>query len=218
MKSIPKSVRPLTVLDRFIVEFDRGMATVLGTPCASRPYPAERQPEPVLTREERRQSAGFMRVNYSGEVCAQALNHAQACVAKDISTKTLLLGCAEEENDHLAWCHQRLNDLGSHRSFLNFYWYTQAFCIGLLAGLAGDPWSLGFVEETEVQVTEHLKGHLNRLNPKDTASHAVLSQMAQDEIVHAETAQAAGAASLPTFIKFLMRSQAKVMTTLAYYI
>jgi ubiquinone biosynthesis monooxygenase Coq7 len=159
-----------------------------------------------------------MRVNHSGEVCAQALYHGQALSARSSTTRQHMQLAAQEETDHLAWCQTRIKELGSHTSYLNPFWYFQSFSIGVLAGLAGDRWSLGFVRETERQVTAHIDKHLQRLPPADTASHAILMQMRADEQQHAHQAEQAGAAELPWIIRQTMRLTAKVMTTTAYWI
>jgi len=157
-----------------------------------------------------------MRVNHAGEICAQALYFGQMAMARSPEVYQTLEAAAEEETDHLAWTAQRLQELQSHRSYLNAFWYLQAYLIGLAAGLAGDRWSLGFIEETEQQVTHHLEGHLCRLPLADTKSRKIIAQMRIDEQRHGKTAAQAGARPLPKPIKLLMAAQAKVMTTLAF--
>jgi len=123
---------------------------------------------------------------------------------------------ADEENDHLNWCESRLEQLGSHKSYLNPVWYMGSFGIGAVAGLAGDKWSLGFVKETEDQVGKHIDSHLQKLPENDKASRAVLEQMKLDEAHHAEVAVEAGAVQLPLPIrKFVMPLISKVMTTVS---
>lgn len=200
------------------MQIDNCLAAVVREPTSQRDYPAKDDPDNELTAAQKKQSAGFMRVNYSGEVCAQALYNAQALMARDEKTRETLLHCGEEETDHLAWCNQRLKELNSHRSYLNIFWYWNSFFIGLTAGMAGDKWSLGFVEETEIQVGKHLQGHLEKLDQNDIKTRSVIKQMELDEAKHAETAATNGAESLPTPIKKLMGLHAKVMTTLAYWI
>lgn len=159
-----------------------------------------------------------MRVNHVGEVCAQALYTAQAATTRDPALRRQLLEAADEETDHLAWTRQRLDALDTHASWLNPFWYAGAFTLGLVAGRLGDPWSLGFVAETERQVEAHLDGHLDRLPPGDAASRAVVLQMKEDEARHAQWATDAGAAELPAPVKALMRLAARVMTTVAHRI
>jgi ubiquinone biosynthesis monooxygenase Coq7 len=172
----------------------------------------------TLDAAQRRLSGALMRVNQVGEVCAQALYDAQALVTKDARLKHQLEAAAREESDHLAWTQQRLRELGAHTSLLNPLWYAGAFGLGLLAGRAGDAVSLGFVAETERQVELHLQGHLERLPPQDTASHAIVRQMQADEARHAQQAQAAGGVELPRLVRLAMRLAAGVMTRTAHYI
>jgi 3-demethoxyubiquinol 3-hydroxylase len=180
---------------------------------------AQSQPAAVaLSDTERRQSAALMRVNHAGEVAAQALYHGQALVARSDATRDLLLSAAKEESDHLAWCETRLKELGSQPSLLNPLWYCGSFAIGVLAAVAGDRTSLGFVVETERQVEGHLDEHLMRLPSGDTRSRAILDQMRTDEIGHGATAKAAGGMELPAPVSALMRHAARVMTTAAYWI
>jgi len=169
-----------------------------------------------LTDAQRREAGALMRVNHVGEICAQALYTAQAASTRDPVLQKKLLQAAEEETDHLAWTQARIEALGTHRSRLNPFWYAGAFGLGLLAGRLGDPWSLGFVAETERQVEAHLDGHLSRLPEGDTASRAVVEQMKADEARHAEWAEQSGATPLPAPAKALMRLAARVMTTVAH--
>lgn len=206
------------LVDKLIQQVDNCLKAIGSDQSAERSYPAEKLEEPSLSKHERQQSAGFMRVNHSGEVCAQALYNGQSLVAKDPEIKATLLKCGQEETDHLAWCNQRLVELSSHRSLLNVFWYWNSFMIGVAAGLAGDKWSLGFVEETEIQVGKHLQGHLDKVTPQDNKTKAVITQMQEDEAKHAQTAKENGAHTLPKPIKAMMRMHAKVMTTLAYWI
>lgn len=171
-----------------------------------------------MDEKERRQAGALMRVNHVGEVCAQALYTAQAAVARDPSLRAQFLEAAHEETDHLAWTRQRLDDLGDRPSLLNPLWYAGAFGLGLVAGRLGDPWSLGFVAETERQVEAHLDSHLDRLPLSDSASRAVVEQMKSDEARHAAQAVDAGAAELPPPVKALMRLASRVMTTVAHRI
>jgi ubiquinone biosynthesis monooxygenase Coq7 len=159
-----------------------------------------------------------MRVNHAGEIAAQALYHGQALVARSTTTRELLLKSAREETDHLAWCETRLKELDSHPSLLNPLWYAGSFAIGALTGLLGDRMSLGFVVETERQVEGHLDEHLARLPPDDARSRAILEAMRNDEITHGTNAKAAGGVELPSPIRSLMRSTARVMTNTAYWV
>ncbi len=159
-----------------------------------------------------------MRVNHTGEVCAQALYKGQAATARLPRIRRQMEISAQEEEDHLYWCQQRITELNSHTSFLNPLWYVLSFGIGAGAGVIGDRWSLGFVEETEHQVCAHLQGHLEKLPQKDERSRKILQQMQEDEARHAQTAHQAGAMALPFPVKKLMQSVAKVMTTTAYRI
>jgi len=157
-----------------------------------------------------------MRINHSGEICAQALYMGQAAVARDHTTRSQLLHAAQEETDHLAWCGQRLAELDSHPSVLNPLWYIGSHAIGVLAGLRGDGWNLGFVVETERQVEAHLAEHLHTLPADDTRSRAILAVMKTDEARHGNTAQAAGARTLPTPIPQAMAMASKLMKWIAY--
>ena len=190
--------RPLSRLDRVLVEIERALGTALDPePVASRPSPAQAIEEPMLVEAERRHAAGLMRVNHVGEVCAQALYSGQAAVARDPRVRQQLLEAAAEETDHLAWCGERLQQLGDRPSLLNPFWYGGAYAIGAVAGLVSDRLSLGFVVETERQVEAHLEGHLNKLPESDQRSRAIVSQMKDDEARHADQALAAGGAALP---------------------
>ena len=211
-------MRHYSLSDQIITQIDNCLTALGSDKPARRPYPADNVQESELNTTQKKQSAGFMRVNHSGEVCAQALYNAQALVARDDAIRKTLSACGDEETDHLAWCNQRLNELDSHRSYLNIFWYWKSFTIGIAAGIAGDKWSLGFVEETEIQVGNHLQSHLDKITNQDNKSTSVISQMQIDEARHADTANKEGAHPLPTPIKKLMSLHAKVMTTLAYWI
>lgn len=211
------SQRHYSPLDNVLSEIDNGLRAVFGRAQGGRPYPADDN-EQELSDTERRQSSGMMRVNHTGEICAQALYNGQLLTAKNPETRKMLARAALEETDHLAWCEQRLDELGSHTSYLNPLWYSQSFAIGAIAGLCGDALSLGFVEETEAQVGAHLNGHLDRLPQQDLRSRAVVKQMATDEAEHGQAAVDAGSKPLPTIIKGMMKLTAKIMTTLAYRI
>lgn len=200
----------MNTLDQLITTFDLGLRTVFATPHASRPYPAT-VPEAELTEAEKAHAAALMRVNHVGEVCAQALYAGQALTAKNDAVRGELEQAAREETDHLAWCEQRIDELGGRKSLLNPLWFGGAFGIGVVAGLLGDKWNLGFLAETERQVEAHLDGHLRKLPEADARSRAVVEQMKIDEIKHAQTAVDHGGAPLPPPVKLAMRLAANVM-------
>ena len=202
--------------DRLIIGFDRALRTLTGLARSQRTYPAAALPEAVFTPEERRHAAGLMRVNHTGEVCAQALYSAQAMVARDPDIGGRFASAAREEEEHLAWTQARLAELSDRTSLLNPLWYAGSFAIGTLAGLAGDRVNLGFVVETERQVEEHLTVHLDRLPEHDAKSRAIVEVMRDDEVRHAEMAQDAGATDLPPPVRTLMRVAASVMKAVAY--
>lgn len=211
-------MRRLSLTDQILVNFQEALTTIRGKSTASTTRDIEFPAETELDTEQKKHVAGLMRVNHAGEVCAQALYQGQALVARSEIVREKMQTCADEEIDHLIWCQQRLNELESHVSYLGWFWYTGALTIGVIAGLAGDKWSLGFLAETEKQVGEHLKGHLNKMPQSDKRTQAILNQMAIDESSHENLAHELGAAELPGFIKKLMKYNAKVMTTLAYYV
>ncbi|WP_184706848.1 2-polyprenyl-3-methyl-6-methoxy-1,4-benzoquinone monooxygenase [Comamonas odontotermitis] len=204
--------------DRLLCAADTALRTLFATPRANQPSPAAGIEEADLSAAEKKLSGAYMRVNHVGEVCAQALYTAQAMVTKDERLREHLLEAAQEEMDHLAWTHQRLQALGERPSLLNPLWFAGAFLIGTVAAKVSDRASLGFVEETENQVSAHLQSHLDRLPPQDAASLAVVAQMKDDEERHAAAAVDAGAIPVPPPAKALMRVAAKVMTTTAHYI
>ena len=208
----------LPIPDALILQFDRALRTVFAPAVSRRPHPDDGVPEGALSDAERRQAAGLMRVNHSGEVCAQALYQGQALTARNPEAARALREASEEETEHLAWCERRLTELGSHKSYLNALWYTGSFAIGVLAGALGDRWNLGFLAETERQVEGHLDGHLQRLPEQDAKSRAIVEQMKADEIRHAETAIAHGGAELPLPVKLAMKLSSKIMTQTAYWV
>ena len=209
----------MTPIDRFIVEFNAALRSVVGGANAQRPTPGfESGANAALDSEQRKHAAGLMRINHVGEVCAQALYQSQKLVARNSEIKEMLNHSGQEEVDHLAWCETRLKELGSHTSYLNPFWYAGSFAIGLLAGLAGDKWSLGFVAETEKQVESHLESHLKKLPEEDHRSRAIVDQMRIDEIEHGQAALHAGGATLPEPVQKIMQAMSKVMTTTAYKI
>ncbi|HEU5295023.1 MAG TPA: 2-polyprenyl-3-methyl-6-methoxy-1,4-benzoquinone monooxygenase [Burkholderiaceae bacterium] len=203
-------------LDEWIATADQALRTLTGGAHAGRAPPAA--DEGQLTSQERRLSGALLRVDHVGEVCAQALYQGQALAARSPQLRAHMQRAAAEEVDHLAWTERRLDQLGARTSVLNPLWYAGAFGIGLLAGLAGDRWSLGFVVETERQVEQHLASHLDRLPSSDAASRAIVEQMKVDEAQHAAAAQASGAAPLPTPVKMAMQLAARLMTQTAHYI
>jgi ubiquinone biosynthesis monooxygenase Coq7 len=213
MKTLP----PLPPIDRVIASFDKALRTVGGVAHARRPRPKAEGSTP-LSPEAARLSAALMRVNHVGEVCAQALYAAQALTSRDPRLQSELEDAANEEEDHLAWCAERLDELDGRVSLLNPLWWSGAFGIGLLAGLAGDRWSLGFVVETERQVEAHLASHLDRLPTEDLASRAIVDQMKADEAAHADWASSRGAAPLPAPVRAAMRAAAGIMTRTAHHL
>ena len=205
--------------DHLIIEIDKAIRTLHGVVSQRRPTPLpEEDSSQSLTDEQRQHAAGLMRVNHVGEVCAQALYQAQRITSTSPEIKQQLAHAATEEEDHLAWCAQRLKELGSRPSLLNPIWYGGSFALGVLAGLAGDAWSLGFVVETEKQVEKHLDSHLETLPENDLASRAIVDQMRREEIEHGNMANDAGARELPEFAKKIMQATAQVMTKTAYRI
>lgn len=210
----------LSPIDRAIVRADRllrGLAQA-SPASAQRASPAEKLPEPMLSNQERDHAAGLMRVNHSGEVCAQALYAGQALTAKLPAVREEMERSAAEEVDHLVWCRTRLDELGSHTSYLNPLWYGLSFALGAGAGLVGDKVSLGFVAATEDQVCQHLQAHLQQLPEGDTKSRVVVQQMLEDEAKHADMALAAGGMKFPGPVKSLMSLVSKAMTETSYRI
>lgn len=210
---------PLNLIDQCLVQFDQALRTcVPGSSHAERSTPAEQLGHTELTDNEQRHAAGLMRINHTGEVCAQALYAGQASTAKLGEVREAMEHAAAEEVDHLAWCEERLGELNSQPSVLNPVFYGLSFGMGALAGLAGDRWSLGFVAETERQVCEHLEDHLEQLPEADARSKAVLEQMIIDEKQHGETAKQAGGADLPPPIQQAMTLLSQVMKKTTYRI
>ena len=205
-------------IDTLIIEADKGLRTLFASQRSVRPHPDAGMPEADLSEAERKHVAGLMRVNHSGEVCAQALYQGQALTSRDPAVRDALREAAHEEVEHLAWTEQRLRELGSHTSWLNPLWYAGSLTMGVIAGKLGDRWNLGFLAETEKQVTAHLESHLARLPEADAKSAAIIGQMAIDETSHAQTAEALGAAQFPPLVKQMMQQTAKVMTGLSYRI
>ena len=212
-------LQKLTLIDTLIDELQHGIKTChLQPPLQERPYPASNIDQQPLSGPEQQLVAGLMRVNNAGEVAAQGLYRGQGLTARDAKISLAMQAAAEEENEHLNWCQQRLTELGQGRSKLDGIWYWGSFAIGAIAGMVGDKWSLGFVRETEQQVYRHLQDHLSRLPEDDQRSRIILETMKKDEMQHAINAQKAGAADLPKVIKCAMSMVSKVMTFTAYRI
>ena len=212
-------MRNTTFLDTVCLQFDKALKTLQGhVTTTERANPADNIAEAELTAAEQKHAAGLMRVNHVGEVCAQALYQGQAFTAKTDKIRQEMQQACAEENDHLQWCQDRLQQLNSRVSHLNPVWYVGSFAMGAVAGFLGDKWSLGFVVETENQVEQHLAGHLDELPKDDLKSRAIVQQMQRDEAEHAQHAASLGAANLPGWITAAMRAKAKVMTTVAYWI
>jgi len=205
-----------TLADQLLVSADRALRALFARPRASRPTPGT-TPAP-LPAEQRRTAAGLMRVNHAGEIAAQGLYHGQALVARDPAIRALLEQAGREETDHLAWCEQRLRELQDRPSLLDPIWYAGSFAIGMVAGLASDKTSLGFVAETERQVERHLDSHLQQLPAGDERSRAILAQMRADEQAHGELARRAGGVELPAPMRKAMQLTAKVMTSTARWV
>lgn len=212
--------RQLTRIDNFIINADRALRTLVAGNdlTANRPSPAHPYDEASLSPAERRKAAALMRVNHTGEVCAQALYQGQALTAKLPNVRDEMKRAAEEEIDHLVWCQQRIDALGSHTSYLNPLWYGLSFAIGAGAGLVNDRVSLGFVAATEDQVCKHLQSHLHELPADDLRSRAVVTQMLDDEARHADMALTAGGHDFPAPVKHVMTLVSSAMTNTSYYI
>jgi ubiquinone biosynthesis monooxygenase Coq7 len=217
--------RHYNLTDRLLGELDHALRTVAARPRATRPAPTAQPADDLnsdnlnilnLSIKEQQLGARLMRVNHSGEIAAQALYRGQAFVAGNTQLRSELLQAADEEYDHLAWCNDRTRQLGSRVSLLAPVWYAGSFALGAVAGLAGDKVSLGFLAETEHQVTAHLENHLDRLPANDANSRAILEQMRSDEIKHGQNATDLGGQKLPGVVKTAMRLAAKVMTTVSF--
>jgi ubiquinone biosynthesis monooxygenase Coq7 len=205
-------------LDRLITAFDNGLRTLLAPAHSARSVPGDAVSEAEMTALERDLAAALMRVNHTGEICAQALYQGQALTARHAGARAALEQAAAEETDHLAWTAQRIDELGGRASLLNPLWYAGSLALGAAAGLLGDKWNLGFLAETERQVEGHLEGHLDRLPPQDEKSRAIVNQMKVDEARHARTAVDHGAAELPEPVKLAMKLGSRIMTRTAYWI
>ncbi|STX30139.1 ubiquinone biosynthesis protein COQ7 [Legionella beliardensis] len=213
-------MKQFSILDQIINEIDVALRAIIPPQqrVSKRPSPADKINTTHLTTNQKKHVAGLMRVNHSGEVCAQALYQGQALTARLTHVKKQMANAALEEIDHLSWCEQRLYELNSQPSLLNPLWYIGSFTIGAFAGLIGDQFSLGFLAETETQVSAHLQKHLQKLPPEDKKTELILKQMQEDEAQHAEAAKQAGAMELPRALKNLMNTTSKIMTKTSYYI
>ena len=210
--------RRFSLIDKLVISLDRGLKTLVpGSASPRRSNPADTYGEALLD-DSPRHTTGLMRINHTGEVCAQALYHGQSLTAKDPAVREAMQHSADEEVDHLAWCEQRLKELGSHTSRLNPAFYAASFTLGALAGTLGDKISLGFVAATEEQVCKHLRDHLTQLPPEDHKSRAILQQMLEDESAHASKAIEAGGQDFAPGIKEAMTLASKVMTRSTYYL
>lgn len=216
--STPSRPTSGSILDPLLIAADEALRALSGAAVASRPSPAEDSAPLPANAEDRELSGRLMRVNHTGEVCAQALYSGQSLVAREPEIRAALRNAAAEERDHLAWCRERVRQLGSRTSALDPLWYAGSFAWGVVSGLAGDRWSLGFLTETEDQVERHLESHLDRLPADDIASRAIVRQMRDDEARHAATGRALGGTELAAPVKSAMRAAARVMTGTTYWI
>lgn len=205
-------------LDGLIVEFDKGLRTLLAKAPTARPYPDAGLAEAAMDEAEKKHAAALMRINHTGEICAQALYQGQALTARDPLVQQKLNQAAWEETEHLAWTSKRVEELGSHLSVLNPVWYSSSLALGAVAGLLGDKWNLGFLAETERQVGAHLQSHLDSLPSQDAKSRAVVQQMYTDEVSHADMAIELGGTELPLPVKLAMRGMSVVMTRTVYWV
>lgn len=206
----------MSLTDNLIEQVDRALRTLSGLHGQVRPNPAAAVQEASLSQGDESHVAGLMRVNHTGEICAQALYEGQALMARDPETRDALLAAAREEADHLAWCETRLEELGSRPSVLNPAFYALSYALGAATGMLGDKVSLGFVEATEDQVCRHIDEHLAALPTEDDRSRGILEQMRADEARHGETALARGGVRFPAPIKQVMRLLSRVMTETTY--
>ncbi len=205
-------------LDGLIIEFDKGLRTLLAKAPTARPYPDAGVADAPMDEAEKKHAAALMRINHTGEICAQALYQGQALTARDPLVQEKLTQAAWEETEHLAWTSRRVDELGSHLSMLNPVWYSGSLALGAVAGLLGDKWNLGFLAETERQVGAHLQSHLDSLPSQDAKSRAVVQQMYVDEVGHADMAIELGGAELPLPVKLAMRGMSVVMTRTVYWV
>jgi ubiquinone biosynthesis monooxygenase Coq7 len=205
-------------IDRLIIQFDKGLRTLFAPAQSARPVPGDELTETSLSEQEKKLAVSLLRVDHSGEICAQALYQGQALTARDPAVQKALEHAAWEETEHLAWCERRITELGGRTSLLNPVWYTGSLAIGALAGALGDKWNLGFLAETERQVEAHLDGHLKRLPLQDAKSRAIVEQMKIDENGHATTAVNHGGVALPLPVKLAMKMTARAMTGASYWV
>lgn len=212
--------RQYTTLDRGIMAFNSFLSYLpkVEKKIGGRHYPAKEHADIQMDENTKKHVSGLMRINHAGEIAAQALYKAQALTAADDELKKIMQESADEEIDHLDWCEARLKELNEHTSYLEPFWYGGSFGIGIIAGLFGDKWNLGFLAETEYQVVRHLDSHLKQIPENDKRSRAILEQMREDELQHAVTAENSGAENLPYSIKRLMSITSKLMTKTAYKI
>ena len=208
----------MNLADQLIVQFDKALRTVFAPAQARRDSPAQAAMESPTVQEDKTNSIRLMRINHTGEVCAQALYQGQALTARNPEIRATLASAASEEQDHLAWCEDRLSELGGRKSILNPIMYGGSFALGALSGLLGDRWNMAFLAETERQVEGHLSNHLDRLPVSDAKSRAVLEQMRHDESAHAVTAQNHGAADMPEPVKVAMRAVSQMMKSTTYWV
>lgn len=205
-------------LDTLITEFDKGLRTLMAQPRSQRIHPDAAIADSDMSEAEKKHATALMRVNHTGEVCAQALYSGQALTAHSPHITAALQQAAQEETEHLAWCESRIKQLGGRTSLLNPLFYAGSFGLGIVAGVLGDKWNLGFLAETEKQVGAHLSSHLDKLPESDLKTRKIIEQMQADEAKHADVAMQQGGAELPAPAKFLMNKVSKLMTTSAYYL
>jgi ubiquinone biosynthesis monooxygenase Coq7 len=209
--------RSRSFIDTLISNTDQMLQTL--SPKAAQPErrsPAQSEPESQLSEKEKKHIAGLMRINHAGEVCAQGLYQGQALTASKDDVRQAMEHSAKEEVDHLAWCEERIHQMGSHTSVLNPLWYAMSFGLGAVAGAIGDKVSLGFVAATEDQVCEHLNSHLKTLPENDSKSRAIIQQMLIDEADHASKALENGGIKFPKPVKKAMTLVSHVMTKTTY--
>ncbi|MEL6710379.1 MAG: 2-polyprenyl-3-methyl-6-methoxy-1,4-benzoquinone monooxygenase [Pseudomonadota bacterium] len=215
---MPDTARHYNATDHCLNILDQAIQTVFGKPkTTQRDNPARGIPEGNLTATEREHHARLMRINHTGEVCAQGLYQGQTLTARSAATRAALQQAAAEENDHLDWCDQRIRQLGGRHSYLNPLWFAGSFALGVGAGMLGDRWSLGFVAETERQVEGHLGRHLDQITPEDQPTRRILTQMQTDETAHGAEARAQGGTELPRPLQLAMQTTSRLMTSTVYY-
>lgn len=206
----------MAVTDELIGQVDRALRTLTGQRRPARPNPADPLPGHELDEPARRHAAGLMRVNHTGEICAQALYEGQALTARKPEVRQMLGAAADEEADHLAWCESRLAELESRPSVLNPVFYALSYAMGAATGLLGDRVSLGFVEATEDQVCRHLERHLEALPADDERSREIVRQMHEDEARHGAAALDNGGTAFPEPVRKAMTLLSRIMTETTY--